>query len=82
MSLFAFSSKLLLVRSSAILLTRPWLVELEGDLLRTCCARAVVPVKGNHAVAQFWRDPAMSVMLSAPLFTGGYVLPPVFNISL
>lgn len=56
-------------------------MELEGDLLRTCCARAVVPVQGNHAIARFWWDPAMSVMLSAPLFTWGYVLPPVFNMA-
>lgn len=57
-------------------------MELEGDLLRACCARAVVLVKGNRAIAHFRWDPAMSVMLSAPLFTGGYVLPPVFKISL
>lgn len=57
-------------------------MELERDLLRTCCGRAVVPVKGIHAIAHFRWDPAMSVMLSAPLFTWGYVLPPVFNTSL
>lgn len=56
-------------------------MELERELLITCCRRAVVPVKGDHAVAHFQWDLAMSV-LSAPLFTWGYFLPPVFNIAL